>query len=740
MLIIIYSVISIYLEGSINDKITKAEESIGYTQKQIDAVTSDITQVKQDTNNKVDKTSNAGAYVNQGDSVVNVPVSNTPTASAIPRYDSVKANLRSGSVDWNTATDDTVVNKSMYEDNFNALFNENGIPNINLSDLGGAFTLDMFFGTTAGEEKTVVLETPTVSETIITQLGSLLVSNKAFSLQGEYSQAPTGLYSGVRIVIINSSLGELNGYLYPPFYCTGILPNKNYPYGLQFSMHIDITTDGSTITIKTKVYEPNSGGSENIETITVSVDDIEAQYPITPFKQYTATISKADFDKVKAGAVVNINLDLKGDVFPYWSIPIVAGPSGFTFYLPEFVGILLDYQNVADFVLFFEENGETITGTFMAVAYTGGFTPETITITLTSMEEGIMAGTMTEEDFNKIKTGVPINLIFDGQNEVGSFVVGKQDTMAVLFTPYLYGSWLVNKRSSSIVALFQQNIARTDTTSTFTSQQEFNNGLTVGRSKQLTINNQGALTITDGNGTVGLSGQGLMYRVGGSTQILKMPTDSVSGTTEIVSKAYLDSQNFLKQENTTGALLTISNDNYIRLRSNVAGGGSFIVGNKTNTLPGFEVLDEYGIVVFDAKSKNAAVDIGTSAARMFFGGGITPESKVVKLFTADNNNILTFGLGNDRLSIDFNGRVLFDIQTTTVSKDFNQVQSGDIAGRLDTGLTDEHIIITSIYDTTNQVEFMQPYYDGTKWYATAICVGQGISGTSNVQIKYIKLP
>ena len=58
MLIIIYSVISIYLEGSINDKITKAEESIGYTQKQIDAVTSDITQVNQISNRYVDMTNN----------------------------------------------------------------------------------------------------------------------------------------------------------------------------------------------------------------------------------------------------------------------------------------------------------------------------------------------------------------------------------------------------------------------------------------------------------------------------------------------------------------------------------------------------------------------------------------------------------------------------------------------------------------------------------------------------------
>lgn len=58
MLIIIYSGISIYLENSINEKIADAEESINYTQRQIDAVASDITQVNQVSNRYVDMTNN----------------------------------------------------------------------------------------------------------------------------------------------------------------------------------------------------------------------------------------------------------------------------------------------------------------------------------------------------------------------------------------------------------------------------------------------------------------------------------------------------------------------------------------------------------------------------------------------------------------------------------------------------------------------------------------------------------
>ena len=58
MLIIIYSGISIYLENSINEKIADAEESINDTQRQIDAVASDITQVNQVSNRYVDMTNN----------------------------------------------------------------------------------------------------------------------------------------------------------------------------------------------------------------------------------------------------------------------------------------------------------------------------------------------------------------------------------------------------------------------------------------------------------------------------------------------------------------------------------------------------------------------------------------------------------------------------------------------------------------------------------------------------------
>lgn len=58
MLIIIYSGISIYLENSINEKIADVEESINYTQRQIDAVASDITQLNQVSNRYVDMTNN----------------------------------------------------------------------------------------------------------------------------------------------------------------------------------------------------------------------------------------------------------------------------------------------------------------------------------------------------------------------------------------------------------------------------------------------------------------------------------------------------------------------------------------------------------------------------------------------------------------------------------------------------------------------------------------------------------
>ena len=58
MLIIFYSGISIYLENSINEKIADAEESINYTQRQIDAVASDITQLNQVSNRYVDMTNN----------------------------------------------------------------------------------------------------------------------------------------------------------------------------------------------------------------------------------------------------------------------------------------------------------------------------------------------------------------------------------------------------------------------------------------------------------------------------------------------------------------------------------------------------------------------------------------------------------------------------------------------------------------------------------------------------------
>ena len=591
----------------------------------------------------------------------------------------------------------------------------------------------MFFGTTAGEEKTIVLETPTVPEATISEFQDFFGSQKAFSIQGVYSQSP-GSDGQSRVVIINSNLQELsaigNTKLLPPFYCTGVLPNKNYPYGLQFNMVVDFDTSArNSITIKTKVYEPNSGGSGNVEIPTITISSL------------SGTLSDSDYEKL-------VNSDIAKFVSPLGTY------IAFKYTFPQ------QQNNLYYYAYETNENAEILcnsivitngtTKTFVVNGYTigGEFTPEKITLNFISTDNG----TISASDFEKIKIGVPfIADVPVGDNTItmafipdSTIVAGDFVFFQSVSTTYNKG-FLVGKTSSENTASFilgTAQLAKTSEPNTFGSKQTFEQGIDVGSttSNKLTINDNGALTITDSNGTVGLNGNGLMYRAGGTTNVLRMPTDSVSANTEIVSKGYLDSRNYLKATNTTGALLTISNDNYIQLRSNIVNGGYFVVGNKTNTLPGFEVRDNSGNVVFDAKSKQGVVDIGTSTARMLFGSGTMPESKVVKFFTGDNNNILTFGLGSERLSVDYNGRVLFDVQTTTVSKDFNQVQSGEIAGRLDTGLTDENIIITSIYDTTNQVEFMQPYFDGTEWRATAICVAQGISGTSNVQIKYIRLP
>ena len=711
--------------GSLTTNITNTQQAVLRLNNQVETNTSDITQINQDLNNKVDKTTTAGAYVNEGDSVVNIPVSNTPTANAIPRYDSNGFLKSASSTDYGTLDASDVITKETYENIFSLMFNSQiGIPVFALTDTGLSFSFDMFFGTTAGEEKALTLPTPTTSP-----LFKLFQKQKIFAIEGEYSQGIDNVNADTpvaRIIVINSSAFEthttgVDNEMFPPFYCTGVLPNKNYPYGLQFNMVVDFdVNDKTSITFKTKVYEPNSGGSGSVEIPTITISSL------------SGTLSDSDYEKL-------VNSDMAKLVSPYGTY------TAFKATVPQ------QQNNLYYFVYLTDEYGTTCyscvvtngtTKTYSINEYTvDDFTPETITINMTSETEG----TMSLNDFNKIKLGVPICVYgLTTSNKIAMFPFAHSNLgtgYLVQMLNYERGEQIVIVANNADVAVgiirLYANVLKQNT---FNEVQDFYQGLKAGNNDQLTINANGALSITDGNGTVGLSGQGLMYRVGGSTRILKMPTDSVSGTTEIVSKAYLDSQNFLKQENTTGALLTISNDNYIQLRSNIVNGGYFVVGNKTNTLPGFEVLDNSGNVVFDAKSKQGVVDIGTSTARMLFGSGVLPESKVVKFFTADNNNILTFGLGNDRLSIDFNGRVLFDVQTTTVSQDFNQVQSGDIAGRLDTGLTDEHIIITSIYDTTNQVEFMQPYYDGTKWYATAICVAQGISGTSNVQIKYIKLP
>ena len=558
------------IENNVNSLTTKVSTNT----TNISTNTSDITQVKQDLNSKLDKTTKAGAYVNQGDSVLNIPISYAPAASAIPRYNGAGA-LRSESVDWSTATATTVINKNMFEDNFKATFNEKCIPTITISSLSGTLSDSDY-------EKLVNSD----MAKIVSPLGSFVAFKYTFPQQ------------------------QNNLYYYT--YETNESGTTCYSF---------VVTNGTTKTFVVNDYTVGGGGS--VETISVTVT-VDQQYPIEPFKQYTATISKADFDKVKEGVAVNIILNLNGQVIPYCSIPTVTSYDNFYFYfyLPDILGILSEYQNVADFFLSFEASGETITGTFMAVADTDTFTPETITIT--DIQETIIGrkGTFNSADYSKLKVGVPINLNIE--NEVYGCLVMYQDRNANfgVFEPMQGDMWSFTDTGVCIGA---KQYPKFNTQNTFKSIQHFNGGLTAGENNELTINSNGALSITDSNGTVGLSGQGLMYRVGGSTNLLKMPTDSVSNNTEIVSKGYLGSQ--------------------------------------------------------------------------------------------------------------------FTIQTTTVSKDFNRgVQSGQIAGRLDTGLTDENIIITSMYDTTNQVEFMDPYYDGTKWYATAICVAQGITGASNVQIKYIRLP
>ena len=621
----------------------------------------------------------------------------------------------------------------MYENNFNLMLNSyKGILSLHFNELSNAIDFDTFFGTTAGEEKTVTFSTPTVSQSILDSLFELFQKQKIFAIEGNYSQGVDTLgVNSARIVVINSNALELFSEsditeytMYPPFYCTGILPNKNYTYGLQFNMVVDFdTTARNSITIKTKVYEPNSGGG-NVEIPTITISSL------------SGTLSDSDYEKL-------VNSDMAKLVSPYGTFRAFKTTN------PQ------QQNNLYYYVYETDENKTTCysmiitngtTKTYNVEVYTvGDFAPKTISIHMTSQTSGTMD---FDEFINNVKLGVPICIDY--------YEFGSSTPKKIAALPFAYDT----SGSSEMARMLEYEtgnqilIARRGTTAsvqiiklypsllsenTFNEPQMFFAGFTAGSQNQLLISGDGSLSIVNNGGEIGLNGQGLMGRVGGSTIVLKMPTDGLSNNTEIVSKGYLDSRNYLKATNTTGALLTISNDNYIQLRSNIVNGGYFVVGNKTNTLPGFEVRDNSGNVVFDAKSKQGVVDIGTSTARMLFGNGITAESKVVKLFTTDNS-ILTFGLGNDRLSIDFNGRVLFDVQTTTISKDFNQVQSGEIAGRLNTGLTDEHIIITSIYDTTNQVEFMQPYFDGTEWRATAICVAQGISGTSNVQIKYIRLP
>ena len=526
--------------GSLTTNVTNTQQAVLRLNSQVETNTSDLTQVKQDLDSKLDKTTTAGAYVNSGDTITNVPLATAPTANAIPRYDSNGYLKSASTTNYDTLDNSDVITKETYENIFNSMLNSYiGIPSLPFNELSNAIDFDTFFGTTAGEEKTVTLSTPTVSQSILDSLFELFQKQKIFAIEGNYSQGVDTLgVNSARIVVINSNALELFSEsditeytMYPPFYCTGILPNKNYPYGLQFNMVVDFdTTARNSITIKTKVYEPNSGG----------------------------------------------------------------GGSG-------------------------------------SIAV-GNFTPKTISIHMTTSET---SGTIDFDEFiNNVKLGVPICIDY---YEFGSSTAEKIAALPFAYNTsgssnmarmleYETGNQIVIASSGTTASvqiiklypsLLKQNV--------FNKKQTFYAGFTAGNQNQLLINGDGSLSITDSDGTVGLSGSGLMYRAGGSTQILKMPTDSYSNNSEIVTKGYLGSQ--------------------------------------------------------------------------------------------------------------------FAIQTTTVSQGFNSgVQSGQIAGRLDTGLTDEHIIITSIYDTTNQVEFMNPYYDGTKWYATAICVAQAIGGASSVQIKYIRLP
>lgn len=712
---------------TLTSDLEQANSDITQTKQQIVLIQNSLNLLSQQLDNKVSKTSNAGAYINSGDTITNVPVSNTPTANAIPQYGSDGILKSAATLNYPALDADAVINKEIYQNSLNLEFNNVGIKNIDLSDLGGSFTLDMFFGTTPGEEKTIELSTPTVSETIITQLQTLLSSQKIISLQGEYSQSPD-TNGTARVVIINSNLqegifGAVHGLL-PPFYCTGVIPNKNYPYGLQFSMYINFNIDTTgPIAIKTKVFEPNSGGNVEIPTITIS--------------SLSGTLSDSDYEKL-------VNSDMAKLKSPYGTF------SAFKYTVPNQQNNLYYYAYLTDEInticySIVITNGTTKTY-YVETYNVGDFTPETITINMTSKT----AGTISYNDFLKIKLGVPICIDY---YESGSSTADNISTIP--FSVYTSGLsslfQLLNYETGEQIIIAGTTGSGSDGTvqiirlypsvlreNLFNEVQTFYKGLKAGNSNQLTINDQGALSITDSNGTVGLNGQGIMYRTGGSTNILKMPTDNVSNNSEIASKAYIDSQDYLKATNTTGALLTISNDNYIQLRSNIINGGYFVVGNETNSLPGFEVRDNSGDLVFDAKSKQGVVDIGTSTARMLFGSGALPDSKVVKFYSG--SNILTFGLGSERLTADYNGRVLFQVQTTTVSKDFNQVQQGEFAGILSTGITDGNIIINSIYDTTNQVSFMQPFFDGTEWRAHAICTAQSISATSNVEIKYIKLP
>ena len=594
--------------GSLKTNITNTQQAVLRLNNQVETNTSDIAQIQTDLNNKIDKTSKAGAYVNQGDSVLNIPLSYAPIASAIARYNGA-GTLRSESVDWNSASNNTVVSKSMYESNFKDTYDLKAIPTIDLSDVGLSF--NSLFGSNIGDFVQATLSGADY-EPIIIQLMQTITNYKQFILRGTYSNGGQG-ESKLDVLFSSNSTYGFNS-LQTPYIFEGTILNENGRLGfLKFNMRFDYKDAPVSLTIASVLYE-----SEYVPVII---------YPMTG-----NVISSQDLMKLslKPNAIVLNNTAVNaycirtfGGVINETNVEtyiamVSYGNSEIQIYNPLCLYVNLETGEASINDMFFSVY-PTANGNFLKI-YNGNPNGSQEFKSINGqpifghgdlqLQETLVSGT-------NIKTVNNQSLLGSGNIDVSSeiptiTISSLSGTLSDSDYEKLVNSDMVKIKSplGSFTA-FKYTLPNQQNNLYYYVYQTDENGTTCY-----------SLVVTNGTTKTFVFND---YTVGGSSRILKMPTDNVSNNTEIVSKGYLGSQ--------------------------------------------------------------------------------------------------------------------FTIQTTTVSQGFSSsVQSGEIAGRLDTGLTDEHIIITSIYDTTNQVEFMNPYYDGTEWRARAICVVQSIGGISNVEIKYIKLP